>query len=195
MNTAINFDSAPASQTCFRALMNAMARPGTVHRLPGTPAPEPLMPAAAALIRSLADYETPIWCDAIFSAAREACDWIKFHTGAPLTRQAREACFALIADPRQMPLFSDFALGSEEYPDRSTTIIMQIEGFSGTPFELKGPGIKGERAFAASRLPYDFPLRLAENRALFPRGVDVILVAGDEIAALPRTVRIQAARD
>jgi len=39
-------------------------------------------------------------------------------------------------------------------------------------------------------LPDDFTARWANNRALFPRGVDVILVAGTDIAALPRTVHI-----
>jgi alpha-D-ribose 1-methylphosphonate 5-triphosphate synthase subunit PhnH len=31
------------------------------------------------------------------------------------------------------------------------------------------------------------------NRALFPRGVDLILVAGRHILGLPRTTRVEAA--
>jgi len=40
-------------------------------------------------------------------------------------------------------------------------------------------------------LPPGFLAEWEANRALFPRGVDVILCAGDHLAALPRTVRIE----
>jgi alpha-D-ribose 1-methylphosphonate 5-triphosphate synthase subunit PhnH len=39
-------------------------------------------------------------------------------------------------------------------------------------------------------LPPDFPARLAANHALFPRGVDVILVSPTAVAALPRSVSV-----
>jgi len=32
--------------------------------------------------------------------------------------------------------------------------------------------------------------RLRDNRELFPRGVDLVFVAGHTIAALPRSVRV-----
>jgi alpha-D-ribose 1-methylphosphonate 5-triphosphate synthase subunit PhnH len=179
-----------ASQASFRAVMDAMARPGTVHRLAADAAPSPLMPAAAALIRSLADYETPLWCDA--AVGSEARDWIRFHTGAPITQQPKDASFALIADVQAMPPLVDFALGNEEYPDRSTTLIVQIARIAGPQFVLEGPGINGKRAFAAT-LPDNFAAQLADNRALFPCGIDIVLVAGSEIAALPRTTRLAPA--
>ena len=53
---------------------------------------------------------------------------------------------------------------------------------------LSGPGIAGACSFATAPLPPDFPARLAANRTLFPRGVDVILVSPDAVAALPRSV-------
>ena len=42
-------DSVRDAQAVFRAVMNAMARPGTVQALPGVTAPAPLSPAAAAV--------------------------------------------------------------------------------------------------------------------------------------------------
>ena len=98
--------------------------------------------------------------------------------------------FAIIADPRNAPDFSRFSLGSEDYPDRSTTIILQIEGFSGRTMTFEGPGIDGARTLAARSLPDDFAERLSANRELFPRGVDLILTAGEELAALPRSIRL-----
>jgi alpha-D-ribose 1-methylphosphonate 5-triphosphate synthase subunit PhnH len=183
-------DTAFASQAAFRALMDALARPGDIKTLRGADAPAPLAPASAALIKSLADFETPVWLDDTFAAAPAVADWIRFHTGAPLTRDPQQAAFALVADAAALPDFAQFAQGSAEYPDRSTTLIVQITDFAGDAFTLAGPGIKTMRTFAAEPLPADFAARLAANRDLFPRGIDLVLVAGDRIAALPRSVRI-----
>ncbi|WP_137046388.1 phosphonate C-P lyase system protein PhnH [Pseudolabrys sp. FHR47] len=185
------FDPAYESQASFRALMDCMARPGSIRTLKGVEAPTPFAPATAALIKSLADYETPLWLDAAFAAEKKVADWIRFHTGAPITREPGEAAFALIADACALPDFARFAQGTPEYPDRSTTVIVQIDGFTGDAITLKGPGVKTTREFAASPLPADFAARMKENRALFPRGVDLVLVAGNDIAALPRSVTVE----
>jgi alpha-D-ribose 1-methylphosphonate 5-triphosphate synthase subunit PhnH len=43
----------------------------------------------------------------------------------------------------------------------------------------------------AAGLPGDFVARWAANHALFPRGVDLVLCAGERLAALPRSVAIE----
>lgn len=186
-----SMEPAFASQAAFRALMECMARPGELRTLDGADAPAPFALATAALVKSLADYETPLWLDPVFAAAPKAAEWIRFHTGAAIVREPSEAAFALIANAAAMPSLAQFAQGTPEYPDRSTTLIVQIDEFVGTHFALRGPGIKSTRAFAASPLPPDFAARMKENRALFPRGVDLVLVAGHDIAALPRSVTIE----
>ncbi len=185
------FDPAYASQAAFRALMECTARPGEIRKLKGVDAPAPFAPATAALIKSLADYETPLWLDAKFAVDRNVTDWIRFHTGAPIVREPGDAAFALIADAEAAPSFAQFAQGTAEYPDRSTTLIMQITRFSGGGFTLRGPGVKATRDFAASPLPAGFAARMKENRALFPLGIDLVLVAGTDIAALPRSVTFE----
>lgn len=179
-----------ASQSAFRALMDAMARPGEILTLDGIEAPAPLAPATAALVQSLADYESPLWLDPAFAAIPAIADWIRFHTGAPVVAAPDDAVFALIADPRALPGFAAFAQGTEEYPDRSTTVIVQVERFAGPTLILKGPGIKTIHAFAAEPLPGDFTQRLRDNRELFPRGIDLVFVAGRKIAALPRSMHV-----
>jgi len=180
------------AQTAFRALMDAMARPGTIRPLAGiVGAPAPLTPAAAALALTLLDYETPFWLDAALTAAPQVARWIAFHTGAALTADPADAGFAFIADPIAAPPFDDFAPGTPEYPDRSTTLILQVASLgAGTSLSLRGPGIDGARRFAAAPLPSDFVARLAANRALFPRGVDLALAAEHAVAALPRSVNV-----
>jgi alpha-D-ribose 1-methylphosphonate 5-triphosphate synthase subunit PhnH len=188
--TAPASDSAFASQAAFRVVMEALARPGEIKTLRGVTAPAPLAPAAAALVQCLADYETPIWLDPPLAEVPSVGEWIRFQTGAPLVTEPHDAAFALIGDPLAMPDFFQFALGSEEYPDRSATVIVQIERFGGRALAMEGPGIKGVRSFTAEPLPDDFVDRLRANRELFPRGVDLVMVAGEQVVALPRSIRI-----
>ena len=179
-----------ASQAAFRALMEALARPGTVKPLPpAAAAPSPLTATAAAVALTMLDYETPVWLDAPLAQRPQVADWVRLHTGARVTSDPREAAFAFIADPVHAPAFDGFSLGTPEYPDRSATLVLQVEDFgSGQRLLLAGPGIADVRSFSARPLPPDFQNRIAANRALFPRGVDVILVSPNAVAALPRSV-------
>ena len=179
-----------ASQAAFRALMDALARPGTVKPLPpAAAAPSTLSATAAAVALTMLDYETPVWLDAPLAQRPQVADWVRLHTGARVTSDPREAAFAFIADPVHAPAFDGFSLGTPEYPDRSATLVLQVEDFgSGQRLLLAGPGIADVRSFSARPLPPDFQNRIAANRALFPRGVDMILVSPDAVAALPRSV-------
>jgi alpha-D-ribose 1-methylphosphonate 5-triphosphate synthase subunit PhnH len=170
-----------------------MARPGDVKHVAGVHAPSPLMPASAVVLRSLADYETPVWLDRVCAGNPAIAEWIRFQTSAPIIPDASAASLAVVADADALPAFEAFAQGTDEYPDRSTTLIVQIGGFHSRTFKLSGPGIRTERHVMIDGLPDDFVERWAENRALFPRGVDLILVAGAEIMALPRAVQISRA--
>ncbi|TCK28971.1 alpha-D-ribose 1-methylphosphonate 5-triphosphate synthase subunit PhnH [Ancylobacter aquaticus] len=179
------------SQAAFRTAMWALARPGRVEPIiTALTPPAPLNPEAAALVLALCDYETPLWLDAALARVPEVGDFLRFHTGAPIVTDAREARFALIAEPADMPDFSDFAQGSPEYPDASATLIVQVEAFTGG-LVLEGPGIKGRAAFGATPLPADIVARLAENRALFPLGVDLLLAGPGGVAGLPRSVTVK----
>jgi alpha-D-ribose 1-methylphosphonate 5-triphosphate synthase subunit PhnH len=179
-----------ANQVVFRALMDAVARPGEVRALPPVVgAPSPLSDTAAALALALLDYETPLWLDPPLAAAPAVAEWIRFHTGARLTADPQQAAFAIIADPVHALPFDRFALGTSEYPDRSATLVLQVDRFGGgKSLTLAGPGIADVRTFSAAPLPTDFHDRLVANRALFPRGVDLILVSASSVAALPRSV-------
>ena len=154
-------DPVLASQAVFRTVMEAMARPGQIAEIGVAIAPPaPLGIAAAALALTLLDFETPVWLDPTFAAPPEIDGWLKFHTGAPRAADPARAAFAFIAEPAAMPPFDAFALGSVEYPDRSTTLVLEVETLTdGDAFHLSGPGIKGSRGLAAAPLPTDFAAR------------------------------------
>ena len=185
-------DKVRSAQSTFRAVMDAMARPGTVHRITAwLDAPKPLTSPAAAIALTLFDHDTTIWLDEALSASSHVARWLRFHTSAPVGTERRYATYALIGDPLGLPDLETFALGSEEYPDRSTTLVLQLESLAAGPvLRLTGPGIRDSEMLRVTGLPGDLADRLERNRKLFPRGVDLILAAGDSIAALPRTVRV-----
>jgi alpha-D-ribose 1-methylphosphonate 5-triphosphate synthase subunit PhnH len=187
-------DKVLSAQSTFRSVMDAMARPGSVQRInaaAGTPAA--MMPGTAAIALTLFDHDTPVWLDPAMSRTSDVAKWLKFHTSAPVVVDSSACHFALVGDAQNLPELDRFAFGSDEYPDRSTTLILQVEGLTeGAAFELQGPGIDGTAVLHAMIQPKDLFERLALNAALFPRGIDVVLVHDDAIVAIPRTTRLTA---
>ena len=185
-------DKVLSAQSTFRSVMDAMARPASVQRIvPGAGTPGPMMRGTAAIALTLFDHDTPLWLDARMAESTDVVKWLKFHTGAPVVQDCAIASFALIGDGAALPALERFALGTSEYPDRSTTVILQVDSLdAGHSFELHGPGINGVAVLRASIKPFDLFERLHLNEALFPRGIDVVLVADDAVVAIPRTTRI-----
>jgi len=190
-------DKVLSAQTTFRSVTDAMARPGSVQRIVAAAgAPAAMMRGIAAIALTLFDHDTPLWLDPRMSETSDVAKWLKFHTGAPVIADSSICSFALIGEARALPALDRFAFGTNEYPDRSTTLILQVESLTqGPALELRGPGIDGTAVLQAAIQPPDLFERLAVNAALFPRGIDVVLVADDAIVAIPRTTRLVAKGD
>ncbi len=190
-------DKVFSAQSTFRSVMSAMASPGSVQRIvAASGAPASMMLGTAAIALTLFDHDTPLWLDPAMAATADVAKWLRFHTGAPVVADSSICGFALIGDAGSLPALDRFAFGTNEYPDRATTLILQIESLSrGVAYELRGPGIDGVAVLQASIQPADLFGRLEINRTLFPRGIDVVLVADDSIVAIPRTARIVAQGD
>jgi alpha-D-ribose 1-methylphosphonate 5-triphosphate synthase subunit PhnH len=185
-------DKVLSAQSIFRSVMDAMARPGSIQRIASTAGtPVGMMRGAAAIALTLFDHDTPVWLDGRMSATADVAKWLRFHTSAPVVADSSIASFALVGDPQSLPALDRFAFGSNEYPDRSTTLVLQVESLTDGPVvELQGPGIDGSAVLRASIQPRDLFERLSINAALFPRGIDVVLVHDDSIVAIPRTTRL-----
>ncbi|ORE94679.1 carbon-phosphorus lyase complex subunit [Stappia sp. 22II-S9-Z10] len=173
------------AQAAFRAVLSALAEPGTVHALPTAAPPAPLSAGAGAVLLTLADQETPVYLAPAFAAA---APWLTFHTGAPVTADPAAARFAAVTGLATLP--DGLSVGDDVYPDRSATLIAPVR-LSGRTLRLAGPGIDGARTLDAD-LSDAVLARLAANRALFPRGLDVILIdeAGAGVVGLPRTTEV-----
>ena len=195
MTATAFLDPVRDAQANFRAVLRAMSSPGAVMRCAGDLAPPyGLSSAAAAAILTLADFETPLWIEPSFPGYAEVAAYLRFHTGAPFAASRETAAFAL-ADAGVGALeLKAFARGVAEYPDRSTTIVVQVHAMTeGVALNLAGPGVKGGAKIAPRPLPEDFLEQWRANREGFPLGVDLILCADREIAALPRSIDVTEA--
>ena len=180
-------DPVADAQGCFRAVLDAMSRPGRVRPVRGVAAPAPLNDAAATALLTLVDHETPLWLDPDAEAARP---WIAFHTGAPLVGSTKDgAAFAMALS---LPDLDTLPAGTDEMPETSVTVILQVSSLtSGRAYELSGPGLREPAILRVSGLPADFVSVWQRNRDSFPRGVDLILCAGNSLTALPRSVSVK----
>lgn len=178
------------AQRVFRCVLAALSRPGLVGPIAtALNPPAPLSPGITAVLLALADFETTVWLDQPLSDAPAVAEFLRFHTSARITTDPAVATFAAISDPASMPALSCFAQGTPEYPDRSTTLIIQSSQLVGAGATFTGPGIDGSITFAPVPMPADFLTQLETNRGQFPMGVDLVFVTADRIAALPRSAR------
>jgi len=181
------------AQSVFKAMMDAMARPGSIQTLsPDAAPPAPMGAAAGAIALTLCDHDTPVWLSPALNKSAVP-GWLSFHTGATVTPEKSEARFAFVDNGMALSTFGLFAPGTQEYPDRSTTVVIEIAALDGgRTLALMGPGIKTVTEIAPVGLPETFIRLWNENRVLFPRGVDIVLAAGSSFLCLPRTTKITA---
>jgi alpha-D-ribose 1-methylphosphonate 5-triphosphate synthase subunit PhnH len=177
------FADAPRDASfAFRALMTAMARPGKIETIVGGIPPAPLSVAAGTLLLTLADGDTPLYL-AGAADTPEVRQWIAFHTGAPLVGPSH-ASFA-IGTWGDLQSLDAYPVGTPEYPDRSTTLIVECDELRAEGAQLTGPGIKDSAALSLPELE-----AFQRNNSMFPLGLDFYFTCGDRVAALPRSTRV-----
>ena len=177
-------DPAPQSARAFREVLQALSRPGQPREIEGAAPPAPLSQAGGTLALVLCDRTTPVLLAGAYDCDTLR-DWLTFHTGAPLTQDPEAAVFALGDWAALQPLLAHFPLGTPEYPDRATTVI--VDGATqGQPVTLSGPGL-------AAPLPFTLPQPafFAENALQFPLGLDFFFTQSAQVTGLPRSTRIE----
>ncbi len=179
------------SQFVFRTVLDAIARPARPVRLDvAVMPPEPLHKTTAALLLALADFETSVWFDPAISPA--AIRFIGFHTGARVVSDPAAAHFAVIAgDGKALP-WETFCQGTPDYPDTSTTLLIQVASLTAAGQAFEGPGVDGQVCFSTQPEIARSDDLLAANRKAFPCGLDMFFLSAHEIAALPRSIRLVA---
>jgi alpha-D-ribose 1-methylphosphonate 5-triphosphate synthase subunit PhnH len=184
-------DATLESQAVFRLGLAALAQPGTIVECADFPEPPRGVHAAAnALLLALLDQDCRLWLSPSLNGA--VAGYLRFHTGCVLVGEARQASFALVAEPAELPPLGGFDAGSDEFPDRSASVIVQVGALAAAgPWRLRGPGIRSEARLQAAGLGAGFLEQWQRNASLFPCGVDLFLASGSRLSGLPRTTRIE----
>jgi alpha-D-ribose 1-methylphosphonate 5-triphosphate synthase subunit PhnH len=193
------------AQAVFRATLDALARPGTVTRLPSA-AGEPLaghVPAALLPLLALADLSTP------------ACVIDSRVVWGEIVRVATNAPHAALADARLVAALRPLAAGelaslrtgTAAAPEDGALACLTVagiaiaagtDGIAGSPngtrllLRLSGPGVPGTRAVIVTGLPAGFAAARHRLVAGFPAGADLLLIAPDgAMTGLPRTTEVK----
>ncbi len=175
-------DPAIQAASAFRAVMEAMARPGTIFPITGAVPPAPLSPAAGAVLLTLCDADTSVYLAGAMDC-KAVRTWLAFHTGASVVGPA-VADFAVGAWD-DLGALSQYPVGTSEYPDRSTTLVIELAEMNATGATLAGPGIQTTAQFSLPDVK-----SFQANNQLFPLGLDFIFTSGDDVAALPRSTQV-----
>ncbi len=186
------------SQSTFRVVLDAMARPGKVGLLTATDSRCPLPGSAglAAVAQTLLDHEVTF---AVMPGLEESetafTRYLAATTGSRPVSIA-EADYVFAGASLAPDVLTTLKRGSLAFPDEGATLLLlvnDIEDDSGVSVTMTGPGIPGTKARHLSGLGTE---TLAERRtanAEIPRGVDLLLVdTHGRVLGLPRTTQITA---
>jgi alpha-D-ribose 1-methylphosphonate 5-triphosphate synthase subunit PhnH len=168
-----------AQQAAFRHLLEAFSYPGRVVCL-GTASDDTQTMLLATLVDAgvtLADPHNQVSAD----------DRRRLDAQLVLPDRARFVVSQGAHVPDYQPV-----LGTLESPEQGATVIVCVESLGeGARLDLTGPGIDGETTLHVAGMDPGWWIQRSRWNASFPMGVDLILVAGRRLAALPRTTRIQ----
>ena len=178
------------AQAVFRTTLSAMSEPGLPQNLPMAEGLDSLQAASWALLQALLDADVKVHLGDSVST-NKVCSNVLFHTGCELTADKTQADF-IVCDLATALTWDWRGLkrGSERSPEHSATLIIQVDALQGEAYSVwQGPGIEHQRDMNTV-LDKTFWLKRAAAMA-FPLGVDVMLVAGQDLIGLPRTTQVQ----
>ncbi len=193
-------DVARDSQAVFRQALHALSHPGLIVPLALDCAiPEHANPGSAVMLLALLDADSRLWLSPSLSHSA-AANWIVFHSNCSIVQNPGDADFAWVAHLSELPALQDFDPGTDEYPDQSTTIILDVSGLNTetgtqTALTLRGPGIEHSQQLhiesLSARQIADLIAQWKLNHSQFPKGVDIFMTDSSHLVGLPRTTDIE----
>ena len=178
-------------QRTFRALLDGMARPGSLGRAEPHPRGGRLA-AAVTILEAVLDHEVTF---AVVPEQADVTETILRLTGSYAVAPEEADYLLCTGDGIAMGLRAAKE-GTPEYPDRSATIIALVRNADdlpslGTPLTLAGPGIDGTHTVRVEGFPQECREQFAERNAELPMGIDLVLLAPDgAFTCLPRSTRL-----
>ncbi|WP_433293099.1 phosphonate C-P lyase system protein PhnH [Pseudonocardia sp. CA-142604] len=173
------------AQRVFRAVLDALARPGTTTHLPAPAG----VPAALVPLLALADLDTPVCV--LDATSADSAQWLR----AVMT--ATSAPGAVLGEARLVaalrPITADelraVRVGTPADPEEAALVALAVPALTGGPVvRLEGPGVAPGAVIAPAGLPVGWlDVRAA---VAYPAGADLLLVDSDgACVGLPRSTR------
>jgi len=161
----------------FNAILGAFSRPGTVHRLPEA--------GPASIVHALLDRECRAWAD---TASVE--EMIRASGATVVPSDLAGHLFLSLDSDAALDRLARVGTGEGLYPDEGATVVTPARLADGPQLRLTGPGIEGQ---ALVRLGGLHPAlwRLRAGLCRYPQGIEMIVVDGDRIAAIPRSTTVE----
>ena len=206
------YDAVFDAQADYRLLLDAMARPGKINKLPrrGLTPPPGLSEAAASVGFALLDANASFFVagagvggENVTGEEMAITRYLVVHASARPVGIA-EADFVFAGGFASTSLVAAMKKGTLAYPDEGATLVVDVEKLAAeryvTPpdsgsalaLTLSGPGVAGERTFFVIGLDAALVEALQECNAEFPLGIDVVLAdAAGRIACIPRSSKVQ----
>ncbi|HEY7467607.1 MAG TPA: phosphonate C-P lyase system protein PhnH [Dehalococcoidia bacterium] len=180
---------AAREQQTFRVLLSAMARPGSIGRMPvpEVPGQSRLLTVAEALV----DHEVTF---AVLPERPELIDAVLRLTGS---RQAavEAADYVFCESASLAETLGRVKDGTLEYPDASATVVCEVaavEERGPDAVGLSGPGIKGTLRVQVGGFGLESRAAFRVRNALPPTGVDVVFVsAAGHVTCLSRYTKLE----
>ncbi len=172
------------SQKVFRGLLDALARPGKIGRIPVSES----APAALLPVLALADLMTPVH---VFSDDSRWAAMVSIATGAPITEISVARLVAVLDRPHPDELRALSPASAAEPQDAAQVFVAVTELTDDGPLRLSGPGVPGSRSLGVVGLPDEF-CSVRDELIEFPAGIDVVLLTADgRLAGIPRSTVIE----
>ncbi len=190
------------SQATYRALLDAMSRPGRVFQVPrrayGAP-PAGFMPPALTILKTLCDHRVSF----SIGRAEDRGEWIRYlevNLSTPFG-SLEQADYALFDGSVFEEGFSGLKRGTLEFPEHSATALIGVRELAeeaahrdegACTLLLEGPGVKGRARLSAAGLHRRYVEERGRANRFFPMGIDIILAdPGGRVAGIPRTSRVE----
>lgn len=189
--TTLTSLSPDEAQRLFRVYLDAMSRPGSVHRTNASHAP-----AAALPLLTLVDLMSPVAAldTRVQSATHELLADVARVTGAPLA-QPEQARFALALSEPTARSLEKVSTATANDPHTACVVIQGVEKLgpdAGATLILSGPGVDGQRYLGVLGLSSEYFAIRNRMCAHFPAGIDLLLVTEDgDVAAIPRSTTVE----
>lgn len=160
----------------FAALLEGLSRPGTVHDLPE--------PGAFSVARALIDRE----CRACADDPETEAGLRRLGASMVPPELAGHA-FLTGATPQAAARLARLPAGDVLHPEAGATVIVSAGLGNGTRLRLSGPGIERTRDIRIAIDPDFWAVR--SNACRYPTGLDIIVVDGARLLALPRSTKLE----